>query len=95
MAIKQQVHRASRGPVDLIIDSTGWNVCEQGEWHSPKHGEKKRKRWALVPFDVICPPEPDLWTLPSEKVMILSRGTSFAAEDQYDIDPYALYRLWV
>ena len=50
---------------------------------------------ALVPFDVICPPEPDFWTLPLEKVMILSRGTSFAAEDQHDIDTHALYRLWV
>ena len=50
---------------------------------------------ALVSFDVIRPPEPDFWTLLSEKVMILSRGTSFAAEDQHDIDTHALYRLWV
>ena len=53
------------------------------------------KALALVPFDVICPPEPDFWTLPLEKVMILSRGTSFSAEDQHDIDTHALYRLWV
>ena len=50
---------------------------------------------ALVPFDVICPTEPDFWTLPLEQVMILSRGTSFSAEDQHDIDTHALYRLWV
>jgi hypothetical protein len=50
---------------------------------------------ALVPFDVIRPTEPDFWTLPLEKVMILSRGTSFSAEDQHDIDPHALSRLWM
>ena len=50
---------------------------------------------ALVPFDVTCPTEPDFWTLPLEQVMILSRGTSFSAEDQHDIDTHALYRLWV
>jgi hypothetical protein len=50
---------------------------------------------ALVPFDVICPPEPAFWTFPLEKVMILSRGTSFSAEDHHDIDTHALYRLWV
>jgi Transposase DDE domain len=45
VAIRQQVHRASLGPVDLIIDRTGLKVCGQGEWHRQKHGEKKRKRW--------------------------------------------------
>jgi len=50
---------------------------------------------ALVPSNVRRPPEPDFWTLPLEQVMILSRGTSFSAEDQHDIDTYALYRLWV
>jgi len=53
------------------------------------------RRLALVPFDVIRPTEPDFWTLSLEKVMILSRGTSFSAEDQHDIDTHALYRLWV
>ena len=52
VAIKQQVHRASRGPVDLIIDSTGLNVCGQGEWHSQQHGEKKRQRWKKLPIGV-------------------------------------------
>jgi Transposase DDE domain len=52
VAIKQQVQRASRSPVDLIIDSTGLQVCGQGEWHSQKHGEKKRKRWKKLHMGV-------------------------------------------
>jgi hypothetical protein len=50
---------------------------------------------ALVPSNVRRPTEPDFWTLPLEKVMILSRGTSFSAEDHHDIDTHALYGLWV
>jgi hypothetical protein len=42
--LRRQVRRASQGPVDLIVDSTGLKVCGQGEWHSQKHGEKKVKR---------------------------------------------------
>jgi hypothetical protein len=52
VAIKQQGHRASRGPVDLLIDSTGLKVCGQGEWHSQKHGEKRRKRWKKLHIGV-------------------------------------------
>ena len=29
----------------MIVDSTGFKVCGQGEWHTQKHGEKKQKRW--------------------------------------------------
>ena len=43
--IRQQVDRASQGPISLIVDSSGLKVCGQGEWHTTKHGEKKRKRW--------------------------------------------------
>jgi integrase len=63
----------------------------EGALHFRVHGKGE----ALAPFDVIRPTEPDSWTLPVEKVMILSRGTSFSAEDQHDIDTHALYRLWV
>jgi len=39
------VRRETQGPVDVIVDSTGFKVCGQGEWHTQKHGEKKQKRW--------------------------------------------------
>jgi hypothetical protein len=37
--------RGSQEPLGLIVDSTGLKVCGQGEWHTKKHGEKKRRRW--------------------------------------------------
>lgn len=50
--VRQRVNRASQGPVDLIVDSTGLKVCGQGEWHSQKHGEKKRKCWKKLHIGV-------------------------------------------
>lgn len=41
--------REPQGPVDLIVDSTGLKVCGQGEWHTQKHGAKKRKGWKKTP----------------------------------------------
>ena len=38
--IRRQIDRAPTGPIDLIVDSTGLQVCGQGEWHRQKHGEK-------------------------------------------------------
>ena len=52
VVIRQQVERASQGPVALIVDSTGLKVCGQGEWHSQKHGEKQRKRWKKLHIGV-------------------------------------------
>jgi hypothetical protein len=42
--IRQQIERASPGPVNLIVDSTGLKACGQGEWHRQQHGGKKCKR---------------------------------------------------
>jgi hypothetical protein len=50
--IRRQVCRASPGPLDLIVDSTGLKVCGQGEWHCQKHGEKKGKRWKKLHIGV-------------------------------------------
>jgi Transposase DDE domain len=32
VAIRQQVERAPQGPISLIVDSSGLQVCGQGEW---------------------------------------------------------------
>jgi hypothetical protein len=50
--VRQRVNRASQGPVDLIVDSTGLKVCGQGEWHHQKHGEKKCKGWKKLHIGV-------------------------------------------
>jgi DDE family transposase len=52
VAIRQQVDRASEGPTSLIVDSSGLQVCGQGEWHAQKHGEKKSKRWKKLHIGV-------------------------------------------
>ena len=52
VTIRQQVDRASEGPIALIIDSSGLKVCGQGEWHRQKHGEKKTKRWKKLHIGV-------------------------------------------
>ena len=52
VAIEQRVRRASQGPIDPIVDSTGLKVCGQGEWHTQKHDEKKRKRWKKLHIGV-------------------------------------------
>ena len=45
VAIRRKIDRAPQGPLSLIVDSSGLKVCGQGEWHTQKHGEKKRKAW--------------------------------------------------
>ena len=52
VAISRLDEQGSKGPVDVIVDSTGLKVCGQGEWHSQKHGEKKRKRWKKLHLGV-------------------------------------------
>jgi transposase len=34
------------------VDSTGLKICGQGEWHSKKHGERRRKRWKKLHIGV-------------------------------------------
>jgi hypothetical protein len=42
--VRRTIDRAPQGPVCVIVDSSGLQVCGQGEWHRQKHGEKKGKR---------------------------------------------------
>ena len=41
-------HRASQGPLHLLIDSTGIKVEGEGEWNARKHGGSKRRVWRKV-----------------------------------------------
>ena len=36
--VRQQVEWVPQGPISLIVDSSGLQVCGQGEWHSQKLG---------------------------------------------------------
>jgi hypothetical protein len=52
VAVRQQVDWAPEGAISLIVDSSGLQVCGQGEWHTQKHGEKKHKRWKKLHIGV-------------------------------------------
>ena len=41
-------YRGSKGPLHLLIDSTGIKVEGEGEWHARKHGGPKRRVWRKI-----------------------------------------------
>ena len=41
-------YRGSKGPLHLLIDSTGIKVQGEGEWHARKHGGPKRRIWRKI-----------------------------------------------
>ena len=41
-------HRASQGPLHLLIDSTGIKVEGEGEWNARKHGGAKLRIWRKI-----------------------------------------------
>ena len=41
-------YRGSKGPLDLLVDSTGIKVEGEGEWHARKHGGSKRRVWRKI-----------------------------------------------
>ena len=41
-------YRGSKGPLHLLIDSTGIKVEGEGEWHARKHGGQKRRVWRKI-----------------------------------------------
>ena len=43
---------SSRGPVHLLIDSTGLRLCGPGEWLTEKHGTRRRRSWRKLHIGV-------------------------------------------
>ncbi|MFY0312930.1 IS5 family transposase [Leisingera sp. D0M16] len=41
-------YRGAKGPLHLLIDSTGIKVEGEGEWHARKHGGPKRRVWRKI-----------------------------------------------
>ena len=41
-------YRGFRGPLHLLVDSTGIKVEGEGEWHARKHGGIKRRVWRKI-----------------------------------------------
>jgi hypothetical protein len=42
----------SRGPIDLLVDSTGLRLCGPGEWLIEKHGAQRRRAWRKLHIGV-------------------------------------------
>ena len=40
-----QPRPTSKGPIHLLVDSTGLQLCGPGEWLIEKHGTKRRRSW--------------------------------------------------
>jgi hypothetical protein len=43
---------SSRGPVHLLVDSTGLRQCGPGEWLVEKHGTRRRRSWRKLHIGV-------------------------------------------
>lgn len=43
---------ARRGPIDVVVDSTGLKVFGEGEWKMRKHGKSKRRTWRKLHLTV-------------------------------------------
>lgn len=41
-----------KGPVDVVVDSTGLKVFGEGEWKTRKHGKSKRRTWRKLHLSV-------------------------------------------
>jgi Transposase DDE domain len=41
-----------RGPIDVVVDSTGLKVFGEGEWKMRKHGKEKRRTWRKLHLTV-------------------------------------------
>jgi hypothetical protein len=43
--LKVQLPKSEKGPIHLVLDSTGLKVYGEGEWKVRKHGYSKRRTW--------------------------------------------------
>lgn len=43
---------SQRGPIDIVVDSTGMKVFGEGEWKMRTHGKSKRRTWRKVHLTV-------------------------------------------
>lgn len=43
---------SKRGPIDIVVDSTGLKVFGEGEWKMRTHGKSKRRTWRKVHLTV-------------------------------------------
>jgi hypothetical protein len=69
--------RRHRGPIDVVVDSTGLKVFGEGEWKMRKHGKSKRRTWRKLHLAV----NPDTHEIEAETLSENSR------HDADEVDP--------
>ena len=45
-------YRGGKGPLNLLIDSTGIKAEGEGEWNARKHGSSKRRIWRKIQIGI-------------------------------------------
>jgi hypothetical protein len=45
-------HLPKNGPIDVVIDSTGFKIYGEGEWKVRQHGHSKRRSWTKLHIGV-------------------------------------------
>jgi len=48
LSINIRERKKEKGPIDLVLDSTGLKVYGDGEWKVRKHGWNQRRTWRLM-----------------------------------------------
>jgi hypothetical protein len=69
--------RRHRGPIDVVVDSTGLKVFGEGEWKMRKHGKSKRRTWRKLHLAV----NPETQEIEAETLTENSR------DDAGEVDP--------
>lgn len=69
--------RRHRGPIDVVVDSTGLKVFGEGEWKTRKHGISKRRTWRKLHLAV----NPETHEIEAETL------TENSCDDAGQVDP--------
>src|SRR5512143_2735500 len=73
--------RKSKGPLHLVLDSTGLKVDGEGEWKVRKHGDSKRRTWRKLHLAI------DAETHEIQAVAVTESGIDDAEEVGHLLEP--------
>src|SRR3990170_2285711 len=71
---------ARKGPIDVVVDSTGLKVFGEGEWKMRKHGKSKRRTWRKLHLAV----NPDTHEIEAETLTENSCDDASQVDDLLD-----------
>jgi hypothetical protein len=80
-ALEVDLARKGKGPLHLVMDSTGLKVYGEGEWKVRKHGYSKRRTWRKVHLAI------DAETHEVQAVAVTEAGVDDAEEVDHLLEP--------